>query len=70
MIHPFNSKQQINAPASSLTPINLEPADVPASSSEVDSQLMTESLSPKELSLIWSGNVDSNFTENAHLALN
>ena len=69
MIRLLNGNQQLNAPASSLAPINPEPADIPASSREVDSLLMTESLTPEELALIWSGDVDNTMTENGRLAL-
>ena len=55
--------------ASNLHPINTEPADIPATSADVDAQAMTDCLSPEDLTQIWPGDADNTISEPSRLAL-
>ena len=48
-IRPLNSKLYITVPATELKAICPDPADIPNNHEDVDSQLMTETLSAEEL---------------------
>ena len=68
-IRPLNSKQCITVPATELTAIRPEPADIPNTHEDVDCQLMTETLSAEELAQIWTGDSDNTSSPDEKLAL-
>ena len=55
--------------ASNLHPIDTEPANIPATSDDVDAQAMMDCFSPEDLTKIWSGNADNTSSEPSRLAL-
>ena len=68
-IRPLNSKVCQIVDAADITGIEPEPADIPDTPNDVDSQIMTECLSEADLEQLWSGNVDSTINKNERLAL-
>ena len=68
-IRPLNSKICQTVDAADVTGIAPAPADIPDTSKDIDSQIMTECLSEADLEQLWSGNIDSTINKNERLAL-
>ena len=68
-IRPLNSTTCQSVPANEIQNIHPEPADLPVDASDVDAQILTDCLSPAELSKIWTEDSTATTSDAAKLAL-